>query len=251
MELFAQVRNAWPAWHRFGLTTARQRSRFSDGTRDYLGNTSGSRLTENSRRPCGYPPGEDAQRYQHRGERRRPRPFGGDRGGPEQPAEARVAGQDHPGHDGRARDGRDRAPDRQVQAVRLALAGEVHARGRDRPAARQDPAPAHPAPAASGDRPRDRADPDRAAARGDPLDRRRHGRGGRDQPQLGAPGVARPQAPAAPGADLQAVQGPGVRRQAARHRRPLPRPAGPRGRALGRREAPDSRPSTAPSPGCR
>src|SRR5215208_4975607 len=40
-------------------------------------------------------------------------------------------------------------------------------------------------------------------------------------------------APAAPGADLQAVQGPGIREQVARHRRPLPRPAGAQPRALG------------------
>ena len=113
-------------------------------------------------------------------------------------------------------------------------------RDKTRPAAR-------PAPGAGHDRPRGRADPDRAAARGDPLDRRRHGRGGRDQPQLGAAHLARPQAPAAPGPDLQALQGPGVRRQAARHRRALPRPAGARGRALGRREAPDPGPRPHPA----
>jgi hypothetical protein len=63
--------------------------------------------------------------------------------------------------------------------VRPALAGAVHQRGRARLAARQDPAPAHPAPGAGHDRPRGRADRDRAAARGDPLDGGRHGRGGR------------------------------------------------------------------------
>src|SRR4051794_38829083 len=124
--------------------------------------------------------------------------------------------------------------------------GEL-ARGRGRPSARQAPAVAHPAPGASHDRPRGRADPDRAAARGGPLDRERHGRGGRDQHQLGAADLARPQAAAAPGADLQAVQGPGVRRQAARHRRALPRPAGARGRPVRRREAPDPGPRPHPA----
>lgn len=100
------------------------------------------------------------------------------------------------------------------------------------------PARLPPAPGASHDRPRDRADGLRAA-RGGPLDRARHGRGVRDQRQLGAAGLARAPSAARPGADLQARQRPGVRHQAARHRRPLPRPATACGRPVRRREVPD------------
>ena len=53
--------------------------------------------------------------------------------------------------------------------------------------------PSRIAPLAQGrDQPRDRADGLRAATRGDPLDGWRHGRGDRDQPQLGVAGLARP-----------------------------------------------------------
>src|SRR4051794_32555276 len=62
-----------------------------------------------------------------------------------------------------------------------------------------------------------------------PPARERPGRGGPAQHQLGAADLARPGAAAAPGADFQAVEGPGVRPKGARHRRALPRPAGARG----------------------
>src|SRR5512132_879387 len=55
-----------------------------------------------------------------------------------QPAEARLAGEDHPGDRGRSRHGRDHAPQRQVEAERLALAGAVHDGRRGRASARQD-----------------------------------------------------------------------------------------------------------------
>jgi DNA-binding transcriptional LysR family regulator len=42
-------------------------------------------------------------------------------------------------HGRRLRHRRGHAPERQVQAVCLALAGALHARGRPRPAAREDP----------------------------------------------------------------------------------------------------------------
>src|ERR671917_1954926 len=51
--------------------------------------------------------------------------------------------------------------------------------------------PARIPPLPSRARPRDRADGRRAAARGDPLDGECHGGGDRDQPQLGAAGLAR------------------------------------------------------------
>src|SRR5512133_3952239 len=51
--------------------------------------------------------------------------------GPEQPAEARLAGEDHSGDRGRSRHDRDHAPERQVEAERLALAGAVHDGWRD------------------------------------------------------------------------------------------------------------------------
>ena len=102
-------------------------------------------------------------------------------------------------------------------------------RGRGRAAARQDPAAAHPAAGARGGRAGGRADARRvrparrrigpaaamAAASGVSL-------------SLGAAHLARARPAAAPGAALQAVQRSALRRQTARHRRPLSRPAGPR-----------------------
>ena len=87
------------------------------------------------------------------------------------------------------------------------------------------------------------ADPPR---RSDALDRGGDGQGSRDQRQFGAAHLARAWPAAAPGAPVQAVQRPAVRRQAARHRRPLRRSAGPCRRALGRREEPD--PGARPHP---
>ncbi len=69
---------------------------------------------------------------------------------------------------------------------------------------------------------------ERAARRGHALDRAGDGRGRGHQPGLGAGDLEGARARAAPGADLQALQGPRVHRQAARHRRALHEPAGAR-----------------------
>ncbi len=130
--------------------------------------------------------------------------------------------------------------------VGVALAGAVHARRRGRPPARQDEE-ARPAALAGGaGRPGGRADARRAARRDDALDGPGDGRGDRRLPALGAAdlGGARPRA--ASGAALQAVEGPGLCREAAGRRRALSRPAGPCRRALGRREEPD--PGARPHP---
>ena len=77
--------------------------------------------------------------------------LGSGRGRPEQPAEARLAGADHPADGGRLRHGaRSCGGPASRKTVRLALAGALHARGRGRAAARQDPALAHPAARAGG-----------------------------------------------------------------------------------------------------
>jgi hypothetical protein len=82
--------------------------------------------------------------------------------------------------------GRDHAPQRQEQDLRVALAGAVHGRRGRRAVARQDPALAHPASGIASRRARRRADPERAAWRGYPLDWGGDGRGRRDQRLLGA-----------------------------------------------------------------
>ena len=102
--------------------------------------------------------------------------------------------------------------------------------------------PAGDRPGRAGGRPHARA----AAGRGDPLDGARHGARRRDLAGLGAADLGGARPAAAPGADVQAVQRPGVRRQAARRDRPLCRPAGACGSALGRREVPD--PGARPHP---
>ena len=63
---------------------------------------------------------------------------------------------------------------------------------------------------------------------------------------LGAADLARARAAAAPGQGLQALQRPALRREAARHRRAVRRPAGACHRALGRREVAD--PGARPDP---
>src|SRR3954469_16488293 len=65
------------------------------------------------------------------------------------------------------------------------------------------------------------ADRDRAAARGDPLDRSRDGQGGRRQRLLGPAHLAGARLGAAPRPPLQALERSRVRAEAARHRRPL------------------------------
>ena len=63
--------------------------------------------------------------------------------------------------------------------------------------------------------------------------------------------LARLRAAAAPERDLQALHGPAVRREGARHRRPLPRAARARAGAVRGREAARSKPSSAPRRCCR
>ena len=164
--------------------------------------------------------------------------LGGDRGRSEQPAEACLAGQDRP------------ALGRPAWARSRSCAG-----------------PARPSPASGAGRRatceagvdgllRDKTRPARiprlaaelvervvartlaaAARRGDPLDRARAWRATIGISPASVQRIwARPRAAAAPGADLQALQRPGVRRQAARRGRALRRPAGACGRAVGRRE---------------
>ena len=119
-----------------------------------------------------------ARRDQHRGERCGPCPAGADRGGSEQPAEARLAGADHPGDGGGLRHGGDHAPGRGVQALRLALAGALH--GAPASAGCCATRPASPASRRCR-RPWSTrvvdADLGDAAGRGDALDRPRDGRG--------------------------------------------------------------------------
>ena len=91
------------------------------------------------------------------------------------------------------------------------------------------------------------ADLRRAARRGDPLDRPRHGRGRRGLAALGAADLGRPQAPAAPGAHLQALARSRLPRQAGGDRRPLHGPAAARGGPLRRREEPDPGPRPHPA----
>ena len=63
--------------------------------------------------------------------------------------------------------------------------------------------------------------------------------------------LGRPQAPAAPGPHLQALARSRLPRQAGGDRRPLHGPAAARGGPLASTRRARSRPSTAPSPGCR
>lgn len=76
----------------------------------------------------------------------------------------------------------------------------------------------------------------RPADRDDPLDSRPDGPGERHQCQRGPPHLEGARAPAPSVSTIQALERSGLRRQAARRRRPLCRPAGPRHRAVGRRE---------------
>jgi len=86
-----------------------------------------------------------------------------------------------------------------------------------------------------------------AAGRDDPLDRTRHGRCRgplvADDPAhlAGAPAAT------ASTANLQALQRPRLRREGRGHRRPLHAPAGPRRRAVHRREVPDPGPRPDPA----
>ena len=189
----------------------------------------------------------NARGDQHRSERRRPRATGGGGSGWQQPAKACVAGADYSGDGGGVWHGRDHAPGRRFEAVCVALAGALRARGGGRPTARQDAKARAAAVARSGGRSCDRTHPGGAAGGNDALDRSSHGRGQRHLAALGAAHLGRPRPAAAPGAALQAVARSGICRQAARRRRALPRPAGAQPRVVGRREVANPSPRSHPA----
>src|SRR5919205_1103479 len=86
----------------------------------------------------------------------------------------------------------------------------------------------------TGDRRTDRGDdPRRPIRRGDPLDRTDDGQGGRDQPPQRAADLGSARLETASDPDVQAVEGPTVRRQGTGYRRVLPDPAGARAGAIG------------------
>ena len=113
----------------------------------------------------------DARGDRYRGECRRPRTTGRGGSGSQQPAKACVAGADHSGHGRGLRHRRNHAPRRGFEALCVALARAVYARGRGRPAARQDAKTRSAAIAVSAGRRCRRADPGGAAGRDNPLDR--------------------------------------------------------------------------------
>src|SRR5512144_2352197 len=90
------------------------------------------------------------------------------------------------------------------------------------------------------DRAGGRVDGRRPAWRGDPLDGGGDGQGDRDQRLLGAAHLAQPWSRAAPGPPVQALQRSEVCRQVEGRGRPLRRPAGACGRAVGGRKEPNS-----------
>ena len=136
------------------------------------------------------------------------RPAGCDRGGPKQPAEARLAGSDRVVDSGRLRHGRDHAASWCQQDRCLALAGTLHD-GRCRwPAARQDPAVAHSAARSRCCGARRRRDPDRSAWRDHALDGPRHGQAPGYQRQLGATHLAQTWSAAAPDAPFKLSNDP-------------------------------------------
>ena len=155
-------------------------------------------------------------------------------GQPQQPAKARLAGEDC------ASDGRwpwhcrHHAGRRQSQDGDLALAGTVRQGRRGGALARQDASLAHSATAPRGGRTRCGPDLGRAAADRQPLDRRGDGEGHWDQRQFGATDLAYSWPAAPSGPPVQAVQRSPIRGQAQRDRRPLRQPAQPRHRSLGR-----------------
>ena len=147
---------------------------------------------------------------------------------------------------------RDHAAHRQVEDLRLALAGALRRGRRRRAAARQDAALAHPAARARGRRTRGGADA-RRTRRGETTHwtRRHDGEGGRHQRQRGAAHLEGARAAAAPLAAVQALQ---------RSRTSSTSCATSSGSMSIRRRTPSccrstrrarSRRSTAPSPACR
>ena len=192
---------------------------------------------------------QHAPRCHHRPQRRRSPPPGGDRRQPQRLSEACLAGRDRTAFGGRPRHRRDHASDGQVQDLRLALAGTLR-RGRGRwAAARQDPSLAGGAARPGGHRPGRGPDHHRAAARGDPLDRSRHGRGGRHQRVLGAAHLEGARPGAAPRPPLQALERSRVRAQAQGHFGLYVDPPA-HAVVLSVDEKSQSRRSTAPSPAC-
>jgi len=100
-------------------------------------------------------------------------------------AEACLTRSHHIAERGWRRHQRDHAADRQVEDLRLALAGTVHGGRHRRPPLRQDAALAHPSARPRGGRARGGADAYRSAGRDHPLDGRSDGADERHQCQRG------------------------------------------------------------------
>ena len=96
-----------------------------------------------------------------------------------------------------------------------------------------------PSARSGGGRARGGADACRSAGRDHPLDRRSDGTGERHQRQRGPAHLEGARASAAPLSAIQALERSELRRQAARRGRALCRSAGPRHRAVARREEPN------------
>ncbi len=201
-----------------------------------------------ARRPCD--PGACPPTSASMPPPRRPRATARDRGGPQQPAEARLArrivlltGEGF----GTAEIMRQRGWPRLRSGA--GRSGSARGRGRDCRVTRLARA-AHPA-AGSGDRrARGGADTRAAAGRDGARDRAGDGKPGWDRDQFGAapgshrasamgPDLARACPAATPVAPVHAVQRSQPRRQAARRCRPLRRSAGPCRGAVGGREKSD------------
>ncbi len=139
--------------------------------------SSGSSLTKDSHRVRSGRGSPDGNGRRDRGQCRGSCPLGGDRGGAEQPPEARLAGAEHsPERRWRRHDG-DRARGRRGQADGLALAAAVPGRRRRRAVAREVAPTRDCALAGRDGRAGGGPDGRSATRRGDPLDGPRHGRG--------------------------------------------------------------------------
>ena len=177
---------------------------------------------------------KNARANQHSIECRRPQRACDGGGQPQQPAKARLAGEDC-ASDGRwSWHCRHHARHRQGQDGDLALAGTVWPRRRNGALARQNSSRAHSATAPRGSRTRCGPDLGRTAADRQPLDRRGDGEGRWHQHQFGATDLACSWLAAASGPPVQAVPRSPICGQAQRDRRPLHQPAQPRHRSLGR-----------------
>ena len=159
-----------------------------------------------------------------RGLGRRPCPPGGGRGGPEQPAEARLAGEDRPGH-------RRRAAARPRSCAGPASPSRASGAGRSASCARAWPGSCATRPGSPASRRLSQAVVERVveltlrrpAGRGDALDRPDDGQGGRDLAALGAADLGAHRLQPHRVRTFKLSKDPRVRRQAARHRRALHR----------------------------